>query len=233
MLLLAGDVGGTKTSLAIYSPEAGPRSPLAQETLSSARYSSLGALVSDFLAKVNLRPARASFGVAGPVVDGKATITNLPWIISERQLQVDLNLAPGSVSLLNDLVAIAHAVPWLEADDRVDYVTYAGLPSSPYQDRVKAQYPRGAGALFTFAVKGGYDACIKLVNALEIFSHVANLGDARSLIIHSASTTHRQLTPEQQEAAGAGPGVVRVSIGIEDVNDLIADLDQALAKATA
>ncbi|WP_171234073.1 O-acetylhomoserine aminocarboxypropyltransferase/cysteine synthase family protein [Ruegeria sp. HKCCA6837] len=122
---------------------------------------------------------------------------------------------------------------WLEADDRVEYVTYAGLPSSPYHDRVKSQYKRGAGALFTFAVKGGYDACIKLVNALEIFSHVANLGDARSLIIHSASTTHRQLTPEQQEAAGAGPGVVRVSIGIEDVNDLIADLDQALAKASA
>ena len=95
------------------------------------------------------------------------------------------------------------------------------------------QYPRGAGALFTFAVKGGYDACIKLVNALEIFSHVANLGDARSLIIHSASTTHRQLTPEQQEAAGAGANVVRVSIGIEDANDLIADLDQALAKASA
>ncbi|WP_298848794.1 O-acetylhomoserine aminocarboxypropyltransferase/cysteine synthase family protein [uncultured Ruegeria sp.] len=122
---------------------------------------------------------------------------------------------------------------WLEADDRVEYVTYAGLPSSPYKDRVKSQYPRGAGALFTFAVKGGYDACIKLVNALEIFSHVANLGDARSLIIHSASTTHRQLTPEQQEAAGAGPGVVRVSIGIEDANDLIADLDQALSKASA
>ncbi len=122
---------------------------------------------------------------------------------------------------------------WLEADDRVDYVTYAGLPSSPYHDRVKAQYPRGAGALFTFAVKGGYDACIKLVNALEIFSHVANLGDARSLIIHSASTTHRQLTPEQQEAAGAGANVVRVSIGIEDADDLIADLDQALSKASA
>ncbi|MDP5215801.1 O-acetylhomoserine aminocarboxypropyltransferase/cysteine synthase [Ruegeria sp. 2205SS24-7] len=122
---------------------------------------------------------------------------------------------------------------WLEADDRVDYVTYAGLPSSPYAERVKAQYPKGAGALFTFAVKGGYDACVKLVNALEIFSHVANLGDARSLIIHSASTTHRQLTPEQQEAAGAGANVVRISIGIEDADDLIADLDQALSKATA
>ncbi len=122
---------------------------------------------------------------------------------------------------------------WLESDDRVELVTYAGLPSSPYSKRVKAQYPKGAGALFTFAVKGGFDACIKLVNALEIFSHVANLGDARSLIIHSASTTHRQLTTEQQEAAGAGPNVVRVSIGIEDADDLIADLNQALAKATA
>jgi len=122
---------------------------------------------------------------------------------------------------------------WLEKDDRVDYVTYAGLPSSPYYERVKKYYPKGAGALFTFAVKGGYDACVKLVNALEIFSHVANLGDARSLIIHSASTTHRQLTPEQQEAAGAGPNVVRVSIGIEDADDLIADLDQALSKACA
>ncbi len=120
---------------------------------------------------------------------------------------------------------------WLEKDDRVDYVTYAGLPSSPYHDRARKHYPHGAGGLFTFAVKGGYDACVKLVNSLEIFSHVANLGDARSLIIHSASTTHLQLTPEQQEAAGAGPGVVRVSIGIEDADDLIADLDKALSAA--
>ncbi len=121
---------------------------------------------------------------------------------------------------------------WLEKDPRVEYVTYAGLKSSPYFSRVKKVCPRGAGGLFTFAVKGGYDACVKLVNGLEIFSHVANLGDARSLIIHSASTTHRQLTPEQQEAAGAGPNVVRVSIGIEDADDLIADLDQALSKAS-
>ena len=122
---------------------------------------------------------------------------------------------------------------WLEADDRVDYVTYAGLKSSPYNHLVSKICPKGASALFTFAVKGGYEACVKLVDSLEIFSHVANLGDTRSLIIHSASTTHRQLTAEQQEAAGAGPNVVRVSIGLEDVNDLIADLDQALAKATA
>ncbi|ATG42627.1 O-acetylhomoserine / O-acetylserine sulfhydrylase [Phaeobacter piscinae] len=122
---------------------------------------------------------------------------------------------------------------WLEQDPRVDYVTYAGLPSSPYHDRAKAQYPKGTGGLFTFAVKGGYDACVKLVNSLEIFSHVANLGDTRSLIIHSASTTHRQLTPEQQEAAGAGANVVRVSIGIENADDLIGDLDQALNKASS
>ena len=122
---------------------------------------------------------------------------------------------------------------WLEKDDRVDFVTYAGLKSSPYYDRVAKICPRGAGALFTFAVKGGYDSCVKLVDSLEIFSHVANLGDARSLIIHSASTTHRQLTAEQQEAAGAAPTVVRLSIGIEDADDIIADVDQALAMASA
>ncbi|WP_317852837.1 O-acetylhomoserine aminocarboxypropyltransferase/cysteine synthase family protein [Albidovulum salinarum] len=122
---------------------------------------------------------------------------------------------------------------WLENDPRVDYVTYAGLPSSPYYERAQTLYPKGAGALFTFAVKGGYEACVKLVNSLDLFSHVANLGDTRSLIIHSASTTHRQLSPEQQKAAGAAPNVVRVSIGIEDADDIIADLDQALAKATA
>ncbi len=122
---------------------------------------------------------------------------------------------------------------WLENDDRIEFVTYAGLPSSPYHERIARICPRGAGALFTFAVKGGYEACVKLVDAVQIFSHVANLGDTRSLIIHAASTTHRQLTPEQQEAAGAAPNVVRVSIGIEDADDLIADLDQALEAATS
>jgi O-acetylhomoserine (thiol)-lyase len=122
---------------------------------------------------------------------------------------------------------------WLESDPRVDYVTYAGLESSPWHERVARICPKGAGGLFTFAVKGGYESCVKFVNALEIFSHVANLGDTRSLVIHSASTTHRQLTPEQRAAAGAGDNVVRLSIGIEDAEDLIADLDQALTKATA
>ncbi|MFT7311143.1 MAG: O-acetylhomoserine (thiol)-lyase, partial [Paracoccaceae bacterium] len=120
---------------------------------------------------------------------------------------------------------------WLEKDPRVEAVTYAGLPSSPYYDRVEKICPRGAGALFTVALKGGYESCVKLVESLEIFSHVANLGDARSLIIHPASTTHRQLSAAQQEAGGAGPNVVRLSIGIEDADDLMADLDQGLSKA--
>lgn len=122
---------------------------------------------------------------------------------------------------------------WLESHDAVEAVTYAGLKSSPYNDRVARICPRGAGALFTVALKGGYDACVKFVDALEIFSHVANLGDTRSLVIHSASTTHRQLTAEQQAAAGAAPNVVRLSIGIEDAEDLMADLDQALKKASS
>lgn len=120
---------------------------------------------------------------------------------------------------------------WLEADPRIEAVTYAGLPSSPWHERAKTLYPKGTGGLFTVALKGGYEACMKLVDSLELFSHVANLGDTRSLIIHSASTTHRQLSPEQQKAAGAAPNVVRLSIGIEDADDLIADLDQALDKA--
>jgi O-acetylhomoserine (thiol)-lyase len=122
---------------------------------------------------------------------------------------------------------------WLEKDPRVDFVTYAGLKSSPYNYRVASICPKGAGGLFTFAVKGGYAACVKLVDSLKLFSHVANLGDTRSLIIHSASTTHRQLSEAQQIAAGAAPNVVRLSIGIEDVADIIADLDQGLALATA
>jgi O-acetylhomoserine (thiol)-lyase len=122
---------------------------------------------------------------------------------------------------------------WLENDPRVEFVTYAGLASSPYAKRGEKIVPKGAGALFTFAIKGGYEACVKLVDNVKLFSHVANLGDTRSLIIHPASTTHRQLEEEAQIKAGAAPNVVRLSIGIEDVKDIIADLDQALAAATA
>ena len=122
---------------------------------------------------------------------------------------------------------------WLEQDDRVSWVSYAGLPSSPYHDLAKKYVPHGAGAVFTFGVKGGYETGIKVVESCELFSHLANIGDTRSLIIHPASTTHRQLSEEQKVSAGAGPDVVRLSVGLEDVEDIIADLDQALASAAS
>ncbi len=117
---------------------------------------------------------------------------------------------------------------WLEGHAAVSSVTYAGLDSSPYKARAERLCPKGAGALFTVQLKGGYESCVKFVNGLELFSHVANLGDARSLVIHPASTTHRQLTDAQKVAAGAAPDSVRLSIGVEDADDLIRDLDQAL-----
>ena len=122
---------------------------------------------------------------------------------------------------------------WLEERPEVAEVTFSGLPSSPYHERQKRVYPKGAGALFTIRLSGGYDACVKTVDNLQLFSHVANLGDARSLVIHPASTTHRQLTDEQKIAAGAGPDVLRLSIGIETAEDLIEDLRQALEAASA
>ncbi len=122
---------------------------------------------------------------------------------------------------------------WLEKHPAIGEVTYPGLASSPYKARAERICPKGPGALFTIRLKGGYDACLKFVSSLKLFSHVANLGDARSLVIHSASTTHSQLTADQQIAAGAAPDVVRLSIGIEDPTDLIADLDQALKAASA
>ena len=121
--------------------------------------------------------------------------------------------------------------PWLAQHPAVSGVTWAGLDSSPYKARAQKLCPKGAGALFTVQLKGGYDACVKFVNELNLFSHVANLGDARSLVIHPASTTHRQLTDEQKIAAGAAPDTVRLSIGIENADDLMADLDQALKAA--
>ena len=117
---------------------------------------------------------------------------------------------------------------WLEKHEKVEQVTYAGLKSSPYYERAQRIVPEGCSGLFTIALKEGYEACVDLVNKLQLFSHVANLGDAKSLVIHPASTTHSQLTTEQQVAAGVEPNVVRLSIGIEDADDLINDLKQAL-----
>ncbi len=117
---------------------------------------------------------------------------------------------------------------WLSTHNQVDWVSYAGLPDSPFYSLAQKYCPEGAGAVFTFGVKGGYEAGVKIVNRCELFSHLANIGDTRSLITHPSSTTHRQLSEQQQISAGAGPEVVRLSIGIEDVEDIIADLDQAL-----
>jgi O-acetylhomoserine (thiol)-lyase len=119
---------------------------------------------------------------------------------------------------------------FLKGHKKVAWVSYAGLKDDKYHALAKKYLPKGAGAVFTFGVKGGYEAGVKLVENVQIFSHLANIGDTRSLIIHPASTTHRQLTPDQLRAAGAGPDVVRLSVGIETVDDLMADLDQALAK---
>jgi len=118
---------------------------------------------------------------------------------------------------------------WLKGHDKVAWVNYAGLEDNPSYNLHRTYCPKGAGAVFTFGVKGGFEAGVKLVNNVKLFSHLANVGDTKSLIIHPASTTHRQLDAEQREAAGVGDDVVRLSIGIESVDDIIADLDQALA----
>jgi O-acetylhomoserine (thiol)-lyase len=122
---------------------------------------------------------------------------------------------------------------FLAQHPKVAWVSYAGLESSPYYPLARKYVPKGAGAVFTFGVKGGYEAGIKLVESVGLFSHLANIGDTRSLILHPASTTHRQLSDEQRAAAGAGPDVVRLSIGLETAEDLIRDLDEALATTAA
>ena len=119
---------------------------------------------------------------------------------------------------------------FLEKHQNVEWVSHAGLKSSPYYKLGKKYFPNGTGSLFAFGVKGGYQSGLKLLDSVELFSHVANLGDTRSLILHPASTTHRQLTEEQRISASAGPEVVRLSVGIECAEDIIADLDQALNK---
>ena len=119
---------------------------------------------------------------------------------------------------------------WLKGHDKVAWVSYSALEDDPNHALQRRYSPKGAGAVFTFGLKGGYEAGKAFVEGLQMFSHLANIGDTRSLVIHPASTTHRQLSEEQQVAAGAGPDVVRLSIGIEDQSDIIADLEQSLAK---
>jgi O-acetylhomoserine (thiol)-lyase len=122
---------------------------------------------------------------------------------------------------------------WLDAHDDVDTVYYAGLPSSPWYGAANKYLPKGVGAVLSFDLKGGVDAGRALVDGVSLFSHVANIGDVRSLIIHPASTTHSQLTPEQQLTAGVTPGLVRLSVGLENIDDIKADLAEGLAAARA
>jgi O-acetylhomoserine (thiol)-lyase len=119
----------------------------------------------------------------------------------------------------------------LEKHPGVEWVNYPGLKSSKYYERAKKYLPEGHGALLTFGIKGGYEAGKKLINALELFSLVANIGDAKSLVIHPASTTHQQLTVEEQKTTGVTPELVRLSVGIEDIRDILDDLNQAIEKA--
>ncbi|MGH9839094.1 MAG: homocysteine synthase [Blastocatellia bacterium] len=121
---------------------------------------------------------------------------------------------------------------YLQNQPQVEWVNYPGLESSPYHERVKKYSPAGAGALVTFGIRGGLEAGKKFINSVKLFSFLANIGDAKSLVIQPASTTHSQLTEEEQASTGVTPGLVRLSVGIEDIRDIIADIDQALKAAT-
>ncbi len=124
----------------------------------------------------------------------------------------------------------AHKVAtYLAQHPAVSWVSYAGLADNPYYDLAQKYFPKGPGSVFTFGVKGGFEAGVKVVENVNLISHLANIGDTRSLIIHPASTTHRQLSEEQQIASGAGPEVLRLSIGLETADDIIRDLDEALS----
>ena len=120
---------------------------------------------------------------------------------------------------------------WLNEHDTVPWVNYPGLPSNPFYERSQKYLPKGPGAIFTFGVNGGREAGKRFIEALKLHSHLANVGDAKSLIIHPASTTHQQLTDQEQIEAGISPDMVRISVGLEDVEDILWDLDQALQKS--
>ena len=120
---------------------------------------------------------------------------------------------------------------WLQEHPLVNWVSYPGLPNSPYRTLAETYLPRGSGGIFTFGIVGGRAAGARFIEALTLISHLANVGDAKSLIIHPGSTTHQQLSDEQQIAAGVSPDLIRFSVGLEDVDDIIWDLDRALKKS--
>jgi O-acetylhomoserine (thiol)-lyase len=179
---------------------------------------------------------------------GGAFGVNLSFILKARvQLLRDLGaaLSPFNAFLLAQGIETlslrverhvenAQAVArWLQGRDEVESVAYAGLPESPWYEAAQKYAPRGPGAVLAFEIKGGVEAGRRFVDALQLHSHVANIGDVRSLVIHPASTTHSQLSAEEQLAAGVTPGLVRLSVGIEHIDDILADLESGFAAAKA
>ncbi|MFZ5923844.1 MAG: homocysteine synthase [Bacillota bacterium] len=173
----------------------------------------------------------------------KAVVSGIAYIIKARvQLLRDLGpaLSPfNSFLFLQGLETLPlrmkqhcenalKVARWLESHPAVSWVNYPGLPSHPDYERAKRYLPKGQGAIIGFGIKGGREAGVKLINSVKLLSHLANIGDAKSLIIHPASTTHQQLTPEEQLSTGVTDDFVRLSIGLENVDDIIGDLDQAL-----
>ena len=120
---------------------------------------------------------------------------------------------------------------FLESHEKVEWVNYPGLENHSHHENAKKYFPDGAGAILGFGIKGGKDSAIKFINSVELASHLANIGDAKTLVIHPASTTHSQLSEEEQKSAGVNPEYIRVSVGIEDADDIIDDLEQALTKS--
>ncbi|WP_159500291.1 bifunctional o-acetylhomoserine/o-acetylserine sulfhydrylase [Microbacterium sp. 18062] len=185
-------------------------------------------------------PSYHGLSYTGVLGDGVAYITK-----ARVQLLRDLGAAIAPISawlLLQGIETLSLRIErhvqnaqeiaeWLENQDDVASVNYSGLPTSPWYAAANQYAPKGVGAVLSFELKGGVGAGREFVNSLTLFSHLANIGDVRSLVIHPASTTHSQLTPEQQLTAGVTPGLVRLSVGIENVVDLKADLEQALAAA--
>ncbi|GLZ51034.1 O-acetylhomoserine aminocarboxypropyltransferase/cysteine synthase family protein [Actinomycetospora sp. NBRC 106378] len=163
---------------------------------------------------------------------------------SEQLRDIGASLSPHSAFLLLQGVEtlpqrmaahVANAqrvAEWLEADDRVDWVRYSGLPSHPHYERARHYLPQGPGAVFAFGVRGGRDAGRTFIESVQLCSHLANIGDARTLVLHPASTTHQQLSEDQLREGGVRPDLIRISVGIEDVDDILWDLDQALTVAT-
>lgn len=172
----------------------------------------------------------------------------LAYIIKARvQLQRDLgaSLSPFNAWMLLQGLETLHlrverhsqnalkVAQYLEAHDKVEWVSYAGLPSHPSYQLAQKYLPKGQGAILTFGIKGGIEAGRKLIENVKLFSHLANVGDCKSLIIHPASTTHQQLSEEEQIAAGVNPGLIRLSVGVESIDDIIYDLEQAIAASQA